>query len=1093
MVSGQTLDDGILAVLAGKSLKSAEIAKILGVDNSLISAQLHGSLRSKVRQDRSYFWSISENSTTQAPRARQNSLSGIFNYYLDALSADAGYEVSVFANSQHDLDYCQLQSWPDEGGAWRANSEIRNLLTRLRADSRNRVLWLGWPTLRRKARSAKGWVGAFVEPILLWPIDLDPEDGSQPRIVPEPQLNAAALRNLVGQDEALLEAIDLASELGLDEVDDIDPEDIALRLHALRSSWPWASVPDPTVTASAPSLGAADTVVGIHNAPVIVLGNRSGFTAGLERELSDLRFVSDESIHGSALGKLLDDDEGQQPSENLTVLEVLSLNAEQHDAVAAAMTRPITVVTGPPGTGKSQVVTSIIANAAYSGKRVLFAAKNHQGVDVVELRVNTLTSKPALLRLGPRTVQATLVDHLDGILSQRPDATLNERRVHAERLINQADERVGNIDQTLASIREIANDVMHRDQMLSDFRKRLGREKWLSLVNFDLAGAKLKIAAMTRAQRRASRANQPLFVRLIWPLLNKRRQSDLASTRAMVCDIAASLALPDLPVGKLGDALRNAVLDAAAAQETLLKEIELVALGDPALLTAERLAIQQSLRKASLIAFDCWLSDQGARLDQKQRRALGDYVALLRSIARTNEEGGAVAKKTWAEFYRLASEVSSCLPGWAVTSLSVRGRVPFEAGLFDLVVIDEASQCDIASALPLLYRAKRAVIIGDPRQLRHITRLPEQKNHALLVAHGVLKSPGAAWSYADSSLYDLVASRIGSDSIVALRDHHRSHPDIIGFSNKMFYEGQLRVATDLAQLRAPSGAAVRWVDVPGQVCRPENGSAQNQAEAEAVISELRSLTLVQGYRGTIGVVTPFRAQAQLIRERLERDAELRAVAAACDLRVGTADTYQGDERDLMLFSPVMASGITDGAMAFLSRDANRINVALTRARAALVIVGDKSACSNGKVSVLSRLAEYVSTLENLVPDERLPETGNSLDYPWVPNPDHVSDYERQLYGALAKSGIFTIPQHGVDQYRLDLALIAPDGRRLNIEIDGEGFHLDPWTGERLSRDILRDMRLMEMGWEVRRFWAVEVRDHVDDCVQAVIRWLAGKS
>jgi very-short-patch-repair endonuclease len=231
----------------------------------------------------------------------------------------------------------------------------------------------------------------------------------------------------------------------------------------------------------------------------------------------------------------------------------------------------------------------------------------------------------------------------------------------------------------------------------------------------------------------------------------------------------------------------------------------------------------------------------------------------------------------------------------------------------------------------------------------------------------------------------------------------------------------------------------------------------------------------------------------LIRESLERDAELRAVAAACDLRVGTADTYQGDERDLMLFSPVMASGITDGAMAFLSRDANRINVALTRARAALVIVGDKSMCGNGKVAVLSRLVEHVSALGNLVADERLPEAGTSLDYPWVPNPDHVSDYERHLYGALAKAGIFTIPQHGVDQYRLDLALIAPDGRRLDIEVDGERFHLDPWTGERLSRDILRDMRLMEMGWEVRRFWAVEVRDHIDDCVQLVQSWLENKS
>jgi superfamily I DNA and/or RNA helicase len=84
----------------------------------------------------------------------------------------------------------------------------------------------------------------------------------------------------------------------------------------------------------------------------------------------------------------------------------------------------------------------------------------------------------------------------------------------------------------------------------------------------------------------------------------------------------------------------------------------------------------------------------------------------------------------------LAAQVANVMPGWAVTSLSAKGRVPFESGLFDLVVIDEASQCDIASVLPLLFRAKRAVIIGDPQQLRHISRLTAANDQAFKVAAG---------------------------------------------------------------------------------------------------------------------------------------------------------------------------------------------------------------------------------------------------------------------------------------------------------------------------------------------------------------------
>jgi superfamily I DNA and/or RNA helicase len=136
------------------------------------------------------------------------------------------------------------------------------------------------------------------------------------------------------------------------------------------------------------------------------------------------------------------------------------------------------------------------------------------------------------------------------------------------------------------------------------------------------------------------------------------------------------------------------------------------------------------------------------------------------------------------------------------------------------VVIDEASQCDIASALPLLFRAKRAVVLGDPQQLRHISRLSEYRDQALMVKHNLLDEPGPSWGYRANSLYDLAAAKAKSGSIVALRDHHRSHADIINFSNSFFYGGKLRVATDYRRLQRPEGPAVRWVDAKGGVVRP---------------------------------------------------------------------------------------------------------------------------------------------------------------------------------------------------------------------------------------------------------------------------------
>src|SRR5688572_7530810 len=119
----------------------------------------------------------------------------------------------------------------------------------------------------------------------------------------------------------------------------------------------------------------------------------------------------------------------------------------------------------------------------------------------------------------------------------------------------------------------------------------------------------------------------------------------------------------------------------------------------------------------------------------------------------------------------LREKVSTLFSCWAVTALSARGKIPFVPGHFDLLVIDEASQCDIASVLPLLYRAKRTVIIGDPQQLRHISAVPRAKDADLHTKYGLVENR-AAWMYSVNSLYDLAAGVVHAEQIINLRDHH---------------------------------------------------------------------------------------------------------------------------------------------------------------------------------------------------------------------------------------------------------------------------------------------------------------------------------
>lgn len=235
------------------------------------------------------------------------------------------------------------------------------------------------------------------------------------------------------------------------------------------------------------------------------------------------------------------------------------------------------------------------------------------------------------------------------------------------------------------------------------------------------------------------------------------------------------------------------------------------------------------------------------------------------------------------------------------------------------------------------------------------------------------------------------------------------------------------------------------------------------------------------------MVTPFRAQAQLIQTMLNKKSDMADVAARCELLVDTVHKFQGDERDVMFFSPVVSEGVTPGALGFLRSNGNLFNVAITRARGLLHVVGDRHAAAGSGVDYLANFAAYVSRLDTSRPpkvDEQVRDLGTN--YPTVARPEQVSDWERLFYRAMYAGGVRSIPQFTVEQYDLDLAVITGN-KKLNIEVDGERYHRS-WTGELCLRDQLRNQRIIELGWEVKRFWVYEIRDRLPECVEWVRAW-----
>jgi very-short-patch-repair endonuclease len=198
--------------------------------------------------------------------------------------------------------------------------------------------------------------------------------------------------------------------------------------------------------------------------------------------------------------------------------------------------------------------------------------------------------------------------------------------------------------------------------------------------------------------------------------------------------------------------------------------------------------------------------------------------------------------------------------------------------------------------------------------------------------------------------------------------------------------------------------------------------------------------------------------------------------------------FQGDERDVMFFSPVYSNGMPDGAAAFLKNSENIFNVAITRARAQLIVVGDLHACGSCSISYLASLAQYSQNLLQTSTRDINSAIGDlGPQYPVVSNPEQVSDWEKLFYEALYRAGIRPIPQYQVEKYVQDFALFHGE-RKLNIEVDSKRYHSN-WTGELCRRDQIRNQRMFELGWDVMRFWVYEVRDNLDDCVRRVQRWM----
>lgn len=1007
------------------------------------------------------------------------SLKGLCYYYLNCIALESSSSVSQFLTSKNGIDYAVLNGLRVE-----APKDIKaiKLLERISFNP-DKKAYLGYPIRIFSIHTEKG-IFRKIAPIFMFPVEIA---GGRICISWVPAINMEIIKAFAngGTETLTNELVSLESDLGMDEPNaEISPYDLVLRLRKERQ-WDWAEDIDPYNIPTATDLGQFGD--GIWNRPIIIEAEKGRFTLGLEAELMRIATLEEKEYRETALYSWLNGLSNSPIDANIKpILEVLSLNSEQAQAVDTALRSDMTVVTGPPGTGKSQVVTDLLVNAAWNGKSALFSSKNNKAVDVVEARVNALSKKPAILRLRSNMAQAHLADIVEGLLLTAPSAENRKELEFYQSEYSAMLEKMEELKKKKASIIDARNQIDSLERMYCSVRNRV-EPFWDVIEETDIGKVIETSRKYADAYKAAIKANNSVLARCFWLLIKSGRINARNRAASSYNRFGPKYGLPIVDENCTLETVEQLVRDA----EQFDKSLEIALKYKKQL---ERFHEMESLEDIDKQLFEnkvstsqiakrlwgTWLVEQGIPISQLEKKQMLDFLTAVKLAGDT----GTLPKSMINSTMELLKKYLPCV---AVTSLSVRGKVPFDAGIFDYVIIDEASQCDIASMIPLLYRAKSAVIIGDPKQLTHISNLSRQQDTSLIRRFNVPLS----WSYSKNSAYDVAHILTPSERIVQLRDHFRSCAEIIEFSNQFFYNGSLRTATKYDGLNPPLGEkpGIKWIDIKGQTVRPQSGSAFNEAEAYAVIRELKRI-VESGYSGTIGVTTPYREQVTLLKFLLERKENdlFHELVYNHEFIVDTIHKFQGDEKDVIIFSTVVTDYAPRQTLGFLNITGNLFNVAISRARAMLMVVGDYSYCSKCEVDYLNKFTRYYAKLSYKAGKQNNELLlSHSNQYPWVSNPELVSEWEKVFFTALADAGIKTIPQYTEEKYRLDLAIIKANGAKLDIEIDGEMYHRQ-WNGELSYRDQLRNQRLFELGWDVMRFWVFQIRDEMPLCIEKIKQW-----
>ncbi|MEI8084924.1 MAG: AAA domain-containing protein [Paludibacter sp.] len=557
-------------------------------------------------------------------------------------------------------------------------------------------------------------------------------------------------------------------------------------------------------------------------------------------------------------------------------------NLSQKEAVNKAFTSPLSVIEGPPGTGKTQTILNIIANAVMNGKSVAVVSSNNSATKNVyeKLQKNGIEFIAALL--GNSTNKKEFIDSQtdipDLLQFNLSDKEKSDIKQTCENLFNQLLEYLRQKNE-LALLKQEFNSLTTEYKHFQDENKIENDIEFLKSTTAD------KLLALWVAIENQALTNKKLtwWRKLFYWFRYGRKEKTLF----------------DIPAEK-------AILICQSNYYPVKIE-ELKSRQNALEMSLNHFSFDNKMKEYSQLSMQLFKSELYKKYNRNKREKY--EITQLRSNSEKFLKDYPVIMSTTYSLRRSLSEETT----------------------YDFVIIDESSQVDLATGALALSCAKRAVIVGDLKQLPNVVDDRMKEKTDVVFDDFSIPEP---YRYSNHSLLASIMEIFPSIPKTLLREHYRCHPKIIEFCNQKFYDNQLIILTESKSEREP---LIVYKTTAGNHAREKT----NQRQIDVIINEIIPNEKLEDI--DLGIVTPYRNHTNALQQAF----------SGTQIKADTVDKFQGRENDVIILSTV------DNEISEFTDNPNRLNVAISRAiKQLILVVNGKDSDKDSNIADLIRYIDY---------------------------------------------------------------------------------------------------------------------------------------